>query len=53
MIIKAEELLGIFKIEKKKRSNFTYKKLNEANKNPALSSLNNAKIFFKHIYNLI
>lgn len=53
LLIKTNDLLGIFKIEKRKRGNFTYQKLNEANKNPAEKSLSNAKIFFKNIYNLL
>jgi len=53
IIIRANELLGIFKLEKKKRGDFTYQKLNEANKVPAENSLKNAKLFFKNIYNLI
>ncbi len=53
IMIKADTLLHIFKIEKKKRGDFTYQKLPQANKEPAETSLNNAKTFFKHIYNLI
>lgn len=53
IIIKAESLLGIFKIEKRKRGDFTYQKLNKANLDPAKISLDNAKIFYKHIFNLI
>jgi len=51
-LIKAETLLNIFKIEKKNRGEFTYQKLAQANKEPASQSLENAKIFFKSIYNL-
>lgn len=53
LILKAEELLGIFKLEKKKRGDFTYKKLSEANQSPSEDSLNNAKLFYKNIYNLL
>jgi uncharacterized protein (UPF0332 family) len=52
ILIKAETLLGIFKSEKKNRGEFTYQKLAQANKEPASKSLDNAKIFFKHINNL-
>lgn len=52
ILVKAETLLGIFKSEKKKRGEFTYQKLSEANFNPASQSLENAKTFFKHIRNL-
>lgn len=52
ILIKAETLLGIFKSEKKNRGEFTYQKLAQANKEPAGKSLDNAKIFFKHINNL-
>lgn len=51
-LIKAETLLNIFKTEKKNRGEFTYQKLAQANKEPASQSLENAKIFFKSIYNL-
>ena len=49
-LIKAEYLLGIFYEEKKKRSEFTYRKMPQANKEPAYESIKNAKFFFKHIY---
>lgn len=52
MIIRSESLLGIFKIEKKKRGEFTYQKLPQANLEPAQESLKNAEIFFRHTYNL-
>ena len=51
-LIKAETILGIFKIEKKKRTKFTYQKLVQANIEPAKESIENAKTFFKNIYNL-
>ncbi len=53
VMIKADDLLGIFKSEKKKRGEFTYKKLSRANKNPAEESLKRAKLFFRTIYNLL
>ena len=51
-VIKAEELLGIFKIEKKKRGEFTYQRIAQANLEPANKSLENAKTFLKHIRKL-
>ena len=48
MIVKAESLLLIFKSEKKKRGDFTYNTIAQANIDPANESLDNAKIFFKH-----
>ena len=48
MIIKAESLLEIFRAEKKKRGNFTYNTIAQANIEPANESLKNAKTFFKH-----
>jgi len=52
LFVKADELLGIFKIEKSKRGRFTYQKLPQANLEPAEESLNNSEKFFKNI-NLI
>lgn len=52
ILIKADTLLHIFKHEKGKRGKFTYRELPQANKEPAKESLDNAKIFFKHIYTL-
>lgn len=49
IVIKADELFGIFKKEKSKRGRFTYKKLPQANLEPAKESLNNAEKFFKNI----
>jgi uncharacterized protein (UPF0332 family) len=48
MIIRAETLLEIFKEEKRKRGNFTYNTIPQANKDPAKDSIENAKKFFKH-----
>ncbi len=52
IVIKADELLGIFRREKSKRGRFTYKKLPQANFEPAKESLMNAEKFLKNI-NLI
>lgn len=48
MIIRAESLLEIYRLEKKKRGNFTYNTIPQANKEPAKESIENAKLFFKH-----
>jgi len=53
MIVRAEELLGIFSKEKGKRGEFTYQKLPQANKEPAKESLDNASFFFKNINKII
>ena len=50
--IKAENLLRIFKSERKKRGHFTYQRLAQANREPAEKSISNARIFFKHINRL-
>lgn len=49
MILRAEELLGIYALEKQKRGRFTYHKLPQANLEPAQQSLENASLFFKNI----
>ena len=49
MLIRADDLLGIFKIEKRKRGNFTYHVLPQANKEPAEQSVKNGNTFYKHI----
>lgn len=48
MIIRAETLLEIFKAEKRKRGNFTYNTISQANVEPAEESIRNAKEFVKH-----
>jgi uncharacterized protein (UPF0332 family) len=53
MIVRAEELLGIFSLEKGKRGEFTYQKLPQANMEPARESFENASIFFKNINKLV
>ncbi|MBI2632217.1 hypothetical protein HYW75_04390 [Candidatus Pacearchaeota archaeon] len=52
VLVKAEKLLGIFKVEKKKRGSFTYQRIAQANLEPAKESLENAKTFHKNIYDL-
>src|SRR3989344_9204317 len=49
IVVKADELLGIFRKEKSKRGKFTYRKLPQANLEPAKESLDNAVKFFKNI----
>lgn len=53
MIVRAEELLGIFSKEKGKRGEFTYQKLPQANQEPAKESLDNAYLFFKNINKIL
>ena len=48
-LVRAEYLLGIFKEEKKKRGEFTYRTMPQANKEPARDSIDHAKIFYKNI----
>ena|SRR3989344_2291078 len=53
IIVRAEELLGIFSKEKGRRGEFTYQKLPQANREPAKESLDNASFFFKNINKVI
>jgi len=53
MVVKADELLEIFKDEKWKRGNFTYKTIPQANKEPAEESIKNAKTFVANIASVI
>ena len=53
MVIRADELLEIFKDEKWKRGNFTYNTIPQANKEPAEDSLRNAKLFVSNITKII
>jgi len=48
LIIRAETLLGIYQQEKKKRGDFTYNTIPQANKEPADESIRNVKMFYKH-----
>lgn len=52
MLIKADTLLNIFKVEKSKRGRFTYKTLPQANQEPAQESIKHAETFFRHIHNI-
>ncbi|MDI6738317.1 MAG: hypothetical protein QME12_07445 [Nanoarchaeota archaeon] len=49
LVVRADELLGIFKWEKSKRGKFTYRKLPQANIEPAIESISNAEKFLKNI----
>ena len=49
-LIRADSLLHIFDVERKKRGSFTYQKLAQANKEPANQSLHNARFFLRHLY---
>lgn len=53
MIVRADELLQIFKDEKWKRGHFTYKTIPQANKDPADQSMQNAINFLKNIRTII
>ena len=53
MMVRADDLLGIFSMEKRKRGEFTYQKLPQANREPAEESLHNALFFFKHINKIL
>ncbi len=53
MIMRAEELLGIYSLEKGKRGKYTYQKLPQANLEPAEESLENASLFFKNISSVL
>jgi uncharacterized protein (UPF0332 family) len=52
MLIKADTLLHIFELEKGKRGKFTYKRIPQANREPAQESIKNAQFFFKSIFEL-
>ena len=49
IVVKADELLGIFRKEKSKRGRFTYKQLPQSNLEPAKESIENAEKFIKNI----
>lgn len=53
MIIRADELLQIFKDERWKRGHFTYHTIPQSNKEPAEESLGHAKLFFSNIRKVI
>ena|SRR3989338_1163204 len=49
IVVRADELLGIFRKEKRKRGKFTYQKLPQANMQPAKESMDNAEKFYRNI----
>lgn len=49
MIVRADDLLKIFMVEKKKRGRYTYETIPQANKAPADDSLKNARFFVSHV----
>jgi len=51
-LISADVLLGIFKKEKKKRGEFTYRTMPQANREPAKESVDSAKKFFAHMFDI-
>jgi len=53
MIIRADDLLEIFSIEKAKRGDFTYKTIPQANRKPAEGSIRNAQTFAANILKII
>ncbi len=53
LVIKADDLLQIFKEEKWKRGQFTYKTLPQANREPAENSIQNATKFVENIKKVI
>ena len=53
MAVRANELLGIFRKEKKKRGHFTYQRIPQANMIPAEESIENAEKFFRNIYLIV
>lgn len=53
IVVRADALLGIFSLEKRKRGEFTYQKLPQANQEPAQESLRNASFFFKNINKIV
>lgn len=48
MIIRADTLLEIYKEEKGKRGNYTYRTIPQTNRVPAQESIDHAKLFFRH-----
>ncbi len=52
MLVRADTLLHIFELEKGKRGKFTYRRIPQANREPAKESIDNAQFFFKNVYGL-
>ena len=53
MVVRADDLLEIFRDKKWKRGTFTYRTIPQANKEPAEDSIRNAKFFVSNIANVI
>lgn len=53
LIVRADELLGLFQQEKRKRGQFVYKTLPQANIEPANESIDNARTFVSHIKRIL
>jgi uncharacterized protein (UPF0332 family) len=53
MIVRADELLGLFQQEKRKRGQFVYQTIPQANLEPAQESVDNGKKFVSHIKQII
>ena len=53
LVVRADELLEIFRDEKQKRGDFTYKTIPQANREPAEDSIKNAKIFVANIKKVV
>ncbi len=52
VLIKADTLLHVFELEKGKRGRFTYRRIPQANQEPAQESVKNAQFFFKNMFGL-
>jgi uncharacterized protein (UPF0332 family) len=52
MLIKADTLLHIFGLEKGKRGKYTYRRIPQANQEPAQESIRNAQAFFNNMFRL-
>lgn len=52
LLMKADTLLDIFGLEKSKRGIFTYRRIPQANQEPAEESIRHAQLFFNNIYRL-
>lgn len=53
MVIRADDLLQIYRDSKWKRGKFTYKTIPQANREPAEESIRNARTFLSHIGKVI
>ena len=52
MLMKADTLLNIFEFERGKRGKFTYRRIPQANQEPAQESIKNSEVFFNNLYRL-